>query len=96
MKKVLMSAHVIDDSGATVPGQIVERHDAAAEKYVRNGWAIFIEEEKKVEEKIEVKVEEVTEEEVTEEAVEIESPEDGLPEAETATLKRRGRPRKVV
>ena len=88
MKKILMSAHVIDDHGATVPGQIVERHDAAADKYVKNGWAIFIEEEK-----IEAKAEEPAEEEFS---TEIEAPEDGLPEAETATIKRRGRPRKVV
>ena len=85
-----MSAHVIDDHGATVPGQIVERHDAAADKYVKNGWAIFVEEEKKI---LEVKAEGPDEEEFS---TEIEAPEDGLPEAETATIKRRGRPRKVV
>ena len=81
MRKVLMQAHVIDENGATEPGQIITIHDGAAERYVKNGWGVFV-------------VEEKTEEAAS---GTIEASEDGLPTHETATIKRgRGRPRNVV
>ncbi len=90
MKKVLMRTHVCDENGSNVPawmnnGQSVELPDGAAQRYVQRGWAIFVQEEKA----------EVEEHEEESEEGQIETPEDSLPEQETATLKRRGRPRKL-
>lgn len=73
--RIKVVAHTCDEEGSHFPGEYLDMRDATAALWVKRGWAIAIPEEKKPEPVVERRV--------------IETPEDGLPEQETATVKRR-------